>query len=104
SRKGISHATHSRRFTLIQASLLLLRRVLRAAAKTRRLFQASVWWPVKRLARTTSTLRKTLKYNSDGSLTLYAGAKSPREDKESKWLAAPNGPFSPRLLGGRDHS
>jgi hypothetical protein len=28
----------------------------------------------------------------DGSLTLYAGAKSPGTDKESNWL--PNGTFS----------
>ena len=32
------------------------------------------------------TKNKTLKYNSDGSLTLYAGAKSPGKDKESNWL------------------
>lgn len=35
-----------------------------------------------------------LKRNSDGSLTLYAGAKSPGPDKESNWLPAPNGHFS----------
>jgi hypothetical protein len=35
-----------------------------------------------------------LKYNADGSLTLYAGAKSPGKDKESNWLPAPNGTFS----------
>jgi hypothetical protein len=40
------------------------------------------------------TKNKTLKYNDDGSLTLYAGNKSPGEDKESNWLPAPNGPFS----------
>ncbi len=40
------------------------------------------------------TKNKTLKYNSDGSLTLYAGAKSPGKDKESNWLPAPNGTFS----------
>jgi hypothetical protein len=40
------------------------------------------------------TKNKTLKYNPDGSLTLYAGAKSPGEEKESNWLPAPNGPFS----------
>jgi hypothetical protein len=40
------------------------------------------------------TKNKTLKYNADGSLTLYAGAKSPGKDKESNWLPAPNGPFS----------
>jgi len=38
------------------------------------------------------TKNKTLKYNPDGSLTLYAGARSPGKDKESNWLPAPNGP------------
>jgi hypothetical protein len=40
------------------------------------------------------TKNKSLKYNADGSLTLYAGAKSPGADKESNWLPASNGPFS----------
>jgi len=40
------------------------------------------------------TKNKTLKYNSNGSLTLYAGAKSPGPDKESNWLPAPVGKFS----------
>ncbi len=40
------------------------------------------------------TKTKTLKYNEGGSLTLYAGAKSPGKDKESNWLPAPNGTFS----------
>jgi len=40
------------------------------------------------------TKNKTLQYNADGSLTLYAGTKSPGQDKESNWLPAPNGPFS----------
>jgi hypothetical protein len=40
------------------------------------------------------TKNKTLKYDTDGSLTLYAGAKSPGNDKESNWLPAPNGNFS----------
>ena len=40
------------------------------------------------------TKNKTLKYNADGSLTLYAGAKSPGKDKESNWLPAPDGAFS----------
>jgi hypothetical protein len=38
--------------------------------------------------------KSLLKYNTDGSLTLYAGAKSPGKDKESNWLPAPNGTFS----------
>lgn len=40
------------------------------------------------------TKNKSLKYNADGSLTLYAGAKSPGTDKESNWLPAPEGTFS----------
>jgi hypothetical protein len=40
------------------------------------------------------TKNKTLKYNNDGSLTLYAGAKSPGAGKESNWLPAPDGTFS----------
>jgi hypothetical protein len=40
------------------------------------------------------TKNKTLNYNADGSLTLYAGAKSPGADKESNWLPAPEGTFS----------
>ncbi|MBV8285697.1 MAG: DUF1254 domain-containing protein [Hyphomicrobiales bacterium] len=40
------------------------------------------------------TKNKTLKYNADGSLTLYAGAKSPGADKEMNWLPAPDGHFS----------
>ncbi|MBF6989603.1 DUF1254 domain-containing protein [Cupriavidus sp. IK-TO18] len=40
------------------------------------------------------TKNKNLKRNADGSLTLYAGAKSPGSDKESNWLPAPGGAFS----------
>jgi hypothetical protein len=40
------------------------------------------------------TKNKTLQYNADGSLTLYAGAKSPGKEKESNWLPAPDGAFS----------
>jgi len=40
------------------------------------------------------TKNKNLKYNADGSLTLYAGAKSPGAEKENNWLPAPNGTFS----------
>jgi hypothetical protein len=35
-----------------------------------------------------------LKYNPDGSLTLYFGAKSPGKDKETNWVPAPEGKFS----------
>ena len=40
------------------------------------------------------TKNKNLKLNADGSLTLYAGAKSPGKDKENNWLPAPAGTFS----------
>jgi hypothetical protein len=40
------------------------------------------------------TKNRTLKYNEDDSLTLYASAKSPGADKESNWLPAPSGMFS----------
>jgi hypothetical protein len=40
------------------------------------------------------TKNKTLQRNADGSLTLYAGNKSPGADKESNWLPAPAEPFS----------
>ena len=48
--------------------------------------------PLKRYS--LGTKNKTLKYNAGGSLTLYAGAKSPGKDKESNWLPAPHGTFS----------
>lgn len=48
--------------------------------------------PLKRYS--LGTKNKDLKRNSDGSLTLYAGARSPGADKESNWLPAPNGNFS----------
>src|SRR5262249_806454 len=40
------------------------------------------------------TKNKTLKYNPDGSLTIYLGHQSPGMDKESNWLPAPDGNFS----------
>ena len=33
------------------------------------------------------TKNKTLKYNDDGSLTIYLGNKSPGKDKESNWIS-----------------
>jgi hypothetical protein len=40
------------------------------------------------------TKNKNLKRNADGSLTLYAGARSPGRDNDSNWLPAPDGNFS----------
>ena len=48
--------------------------------------------PLKRYA--LGTKNKSLQYNSDGSLTIYLGNRSPGADKESNWLPAPNGNFS----------
>src|SRR5438045_4799558 len=48
--------------------------------------------PLKRYS--LGTKNKNLTLNADGSLTLYAGDKSPGKDKESNWLPAPVGTFS----------
>jgi len=40
------------------------------------------------------TKNKNLKYNPDGSLTLFASTQYPGEDKETNWLPAPEGTFS----------
>lgn len=46
---------------------------------------------------------KGLKYNEDGSLTIYMGHKMPKEGP-SNWLPAPDGPFDIllRLYGPKD--
>jgi hypothetical protein len=48
--------------------------------------------PLKRYS--LGTKNKSLRRNTDGSLTLYAGAKSPGGDREANWLPAPDGHFS----------
>jgi hypothetical protein len=40
------------------------------------------------------TKNKTLVRNADGSLTLYAGDRSPGASHEANWLPAPAGNFS----------
>ena len=40
------------------------------------------------------TKNKDLKFNPNGSLTLYAGTKSPSKEKETNWVPAPEGTFS----------
>lgn len=40
------------------------------------------------------TKNKTLRYDDDGSLTIYVSAQSPGADKASNWLPAPAGEFS----------
>ncbi len=49
--------------------------------------------PLKRYSLGTKN-KDALKFNADGSLTLYASAKSPGADKESNWLPAAGGTFS----------
>jgi hypothetical protein len=52
------------------------------------------WWFVpNRLNKFTVSPRNNLKYNPDGSLTLYFQNESPGADKEANWLPAPKGDF-----------
>ncbi|HEX4773063.1 MAG TPA: DUF1254 domain-containing protein [Bryobacteraceae bacterium] len=56
------------------------------------------WWFVPNpLNKFTVSPRDDLKYNADGSLTLYFQAGSPGKDKEANWLPAPKGEFIPML-------
>src|SRR5262249_22465709 len=56
------------------------------------------WWFVpNRLNKFTLSPRNNLKYNPDGSLTLYFQNESPGKDKEANWLPAPKGEFIPMM-------
>jgi len=56
------------------------------------------WWFVPNpLNKFTVSPRNDLKYNADGSLTLYFQNASPGADKEANWLPAPKGEFIPML-------
>jgi hypothetical protein len=56
------------------------------------------WWFVPNPAnKFTVSPRNNLKYNADGSLTLYFQRASPGKDKEPNWLPAPTGEFIPML-------
>jgi hypothetical protein len=48
--------------------------------------------PLKRYL-VNSTMVKSLKYGSDGSLTIYVQKDPPGAPKETNWLPAPDGPF-----------
>jgi hypothetical protein len=49
--------------------------------------------PLKRYSLGTKS-KSFMKYNPDGSLTLYFGATSPGKDKETNWVPSPEGMFS----------
>jgi hypothetical protein len=52
------------------------------------------WWFVPNpLNKFTVSARNDLKYNADGSVTLYFQHDSPGKDKEANWLPAPTGDF-----------
>ena len=51
--------------------------------------------PIKRYG--ISSITPGLKYNADGSVTMYIQKDNPGPDKESNWLPAPEGDFRPML-------
>jgi hypothetical protein len=52
------------------------------------------WWFVPNaINKFTVSTRNDLKYNEDGSVTLYFQNESPGNDKEANWLPAPKGDF-----------
>ena len=56
------------------------------------------WWFVPNaLNKFTVSPRDGLKYNADGSLTLYFQNESPGKDKQANWLPAPEGDLLPML-------
>jgi hypothetical protein len=56
------------------------------------------WWFVPNaLNKFTVSERNKLKYNPDGSVTLYFQNESPGEGKQANWLPAPTGEFIPML-------
>ena len=56
------------------------------------------WWFVPNaLNKFTVSARNKLKYNPDGSVTLYFQNESPGKGKEANWLPAPTGEFIPML-------
>lgn len=55
------------------------------------------WFAPNPLNKFTVSPRDKLKYNADGSLTIYLQHESPGKDKEENWLPAPKGEFIPML-------
>jgi hypothetical protein len=53
-----------------------------------------LWFYPNPLNKRTVSPRNQLKFNKDGSLTLYFQHESPGKDKEANWLPAPEGPFA----------
>ncbi len=53
-----------------------------------------LWFYPNDLNKLTVSPRNDLKYNDDGSLTLYFQHESPSADKEANWLPAPAAPFA----------
>jgi hypothetical protein len=53
-----------------------------------------LWFYPNSLNKLTVSPRNKLKYNQDGSLTLYFQHESPGKAEQANWLPAPQGPFA----------